>query len=268
VTPRVRLERTYRAPISRVFRALVDPAELVRWWGPPDVDTSAAEIDLRVGGACRWVMHPHGQRAVLHGRITELDPPRLLVMVHHWEGDDTETLVTMRLTDLGDRTRLELVHSRLPTTVDPDGFTRWWAAALDCLGHHLLARQYSGKDHAMPPTTATASLCRAYFDAWTNRRGPDALRPLLAEDFLFEAGPMRVQGREQFLAVAAWPAGATTEMVADAYDGDHGLQLYAATNAGITVKIAEHLTVRDGTIVATETITDRADFGAFLAAGE
>jgi hypothetical protein len=114
----------------------------------------------------------------------------------------------------------------------------------------------------------TRCLFRGRQQARTNRRGPDALRPLLAEDFLFEAGPMRVQGREQFLAVAAWPAGATTQMVADAYDGDHGLQLYAAANAGVTVKIAEHLTVRDGTIVATETITDRADFGAFLAAGQ
>jgi uncharacterized protein YndB with AHSA1/START domain len=144
VTPQVRLERAYRAPISRVFRALTDPAELVRWWGPPDARTSAAEIDLRVGGACRWVMHPHGQRAVLHGRIIELDPPRLLVMAHHWEGDDAETVVTLRLTDLGDRTRLELVHSRLPATLDPEEFTRWWTAALGCLEHHLMTSHHPG----------------------------------------------------------------------------------------------------------------------------
>lgn len=30
----VRLERTFRAEIDRVFRAFTDPAELVHWWGP------------------------------------------------------------------------------------------------------------------------------------------------------------------------------------------------------------------------------------------
>jgi uncharacterized protein YndB with AHSA1/START domain len=39
-----------------------------------------AEIDLRVGGECRWVMHPEGRIAVLYGRIVDLDPPQLLVM--------------------------------------------------------------------------------------------------------------------------------------------------------------------------------------------
>jgi uncharacterized protein YndB with AHSA1/START domain len=57
----VRLERTFAADIDRVFRAFTDPAELVHWWGPMNVPTSVAEIDLRVGGECRWVMHPGGR---------------------------------------------------------------------------------------------------------------------------------------------------------------------------------------------------------------
>ena len=97
MTARVRLERKFRAPLARVFGALVDPSQLVQWWGPPDVETSVAEIDLRVGGRCRWVMHPHGHAAVLHGRIVELDPPRLLVMTHRWDGEEAQTLVTIRL---------------------------------------------------------------------------------------------------------------------------------------------------------------------------
>ena len=94
MTARVDLERTFPAPAERVFRALVDPAQVVRWWGPPGVETSEAEIDLRIGGRCRWVMHPGGHRAVLHGRIVDLAPPTLLVMTHRWEGDTVETLVT------------------------------------------------------------------------------------------------------------------------------------------------------------------------------
>jgi uncharacterized protein YndB with AHSA1/START domain len=49
----VRLERIFEADIDRVFRAFTDPDELVHWWGPMNVRTSMAEIDLRVGGDCR-----------------------------------------------------------------------------------------------------------------------------------------------------------------------------------------------------------------------
>jgi len=258
---RVRLERTFHAPVARVFSALVDPSQLVRWWGPPDVETSVAEIDLRVGGLCRWVMHPGGHTAVLRGPIVELDPPLLLAMAHRWDGDEAETLVTIRLEPAGDGTHLELIHQRLPAGVDPGEFTAWWQRAFDSLSAHLEIRSTSMN------TSRTRDLCRAYFDAWTHRRGPDALGPLLAEDFVFEAGPMRVEGREQFLRMAAWPEGATTTLIVDAYEGDHGLQLYQATNGPVTVKIAEHLTVRDDTIVSTKTITDPAGFGAFMAGG-
>jgi uncharacterized protein YndB with AHSA1/START domain len=50
-TPAVRLQRRFDADIERVFRAFTEPAELVRWWGPMNVRTSAAEIDLRVGAS-------------------------------------------------------------------------------------------------------------------------------------------------------------------------------------------------------------------------
>jgi uncharacterized protein YndB with AHSA1/START domain len=133
VTERVEVHRIYAASVERVFSALTEPSELVRWWGPPDVETSEAEIDLRLDGRCRYVMHPNGHRAVLLARIVELDPPHLLAMTHQWEGDTTETLVTIRLTPVADGTRLDLVQTRLPADVDPDEFTRWWTASFDAL---------------------------------------------------------------------------------------------------------------------------------------
>jgi len=53
----VRLERTLRADIERVFRAFTEPAEVVLWWGPMNVRTSVAEIDLRVGGVDELAPH-------------------------------------------------------------------------------------------------------------------------------------------------------------------------------------------------------------------
>jgi uncharacterized protein YndB with AHSA1/START domain len=133
----VRLERVFDVEIDRVFRAFTVPAEVVRWWGPMNVRTSVAEIDLRVGGECRWVMHPEGQTAVLHGRIVDLDPPRLLIMTNRWDGQDQDSLVTLRLTSVPGGTHLELIHERLPASEDPRQYQQGWDAALASLTRYL-----------------------------------------------------------------------------------------------------------------------------------
>jgi uncharacterized protein YndB with AHSA1/START domain len=102
-----------------------------------DVRTSVAEIDRRVGGECRWVMHPEGQTATLYGRIVDLDPPRLLAMTNRWDGQAQDSLVTLRLTSVPTGTHLELIHQRLPAGADPLQYREGWDAALASLIRHL-----------------------------------------------------------------------------------------------------------------------------------
>jgi tetrahydrodipicolinate N-succinyltransferase len=83
--------------------------------------------------------------------------------------------------------------------------------------------------------------------------------------FVFDARPTRIEGRDALLAGGGWPEGATTKMVAEAYDGEHAFQLYAADHGDAGVRIAEHLTVRDGVVVASEVIADHPSFVAFVA---
>src|SRR3954467_3783913 len=113
-------------------------------------------------------------------------------------------------------------------------------------------------------TEDTARVARAYFDAWSNRRGPDALRPLLDERFVFDAGPVHIEGREAFLGAAEWPARARTTLVAEAYEGEHGFQLYDAVNGTARIRSIEHIVVRDGVIVAGEIVGDLAAFQVFM----
>ena len=40
------------APPEQVFRALTDPAQLIRWWGDDICKTSVWEMDARHGG--KW----------------------------------------------------------------------------------------------------------------------------------------------------------------------------------------------------------------------
>jgi hypothetical protein len=116
-------------------------------------------------------------------------------------------------------------------------------------------------------TEDTARIARAYFDTWSNRRGAEALRPLLAEDFVFDAGPIHMEGREAFLGASEWPARARTTLVAEAYDGEHAFQLYEAVNAMARIRSAEHLVVRGGVIASSEIVGDLAAFQVFMAAG-
>ncbi|MFF5184144.1 SRPBCC domain-containing protein [Streptomyces sp. NPDC000345] len=88
-----------------VFRALTEPPELARWWGPDGFTIPAVESDLRPGGAYRIDMQPpEGALFRLAGEFLDVDPPRLLRYTFRWEEpdpEDRETVVTLELRDLG-----------------------------------------------------------------------------------------------------------------------------------------------------------------------
>lgn len=118
----------------------------------------------------------------------------------------------------------------------------------------------------MASTQDTADIARGYFNAWTT--GDSAgVRKALAEDFVFESAMMTLTGRESVLNSQAWPKEAKTTMVADVYDGDQGFQMYDAVNGNNTVRIAEHLRVRDGQLVHSTIVVDAAAFMAFMGMG-
>jgi uncharacterized protein YndB with AHSA1/START domain len=83
------------APPEAVFRALTTPAELMTWWGSPEMYTHDAwEVYLRVGG--KWKSMGRGadhHTFSVEGEYLEIDPPRLLV--HTWRAsfDDLQTTV-------------------------------------------------------------------------------------------------------------------------------------------------------------------------------
>jgi len=104
------MKRVLRAPRSLVFRALTEPDELAKWWGPRGFTAPSVEVDLRVGGSYRIAMQPpEGDVFYLEGEFREVDPPTRLAYTFRWEDpdpDDRETVVTLSLRDLGDSTEL------------------------------------------------------------------------------------------------------------------------------------------------------------------
>lgn len=115
------IRRRFAAPRPLVFDSFVEPARLVRWFGPPGYSTPDAQVDLRVGGAFRLTLVADAMPDVplrLHGRYLEIDPPNRLVFHMHWEGpelDPIETHVTVELADADGETELVLTHVGFPS---------------------------------------------------------------------------------------------------------------------------------------------------------
>jgi ketosteroid isomerase-like protein len=110
----------------------------------------------------------------------------------------------------------------------------------------------------------TEDIARRYHEAWTSKDG-ETVAQLLAPDFEFAAGDMRISGRDAFLDAGAFPADASTTMVAEAYQGETAFQMYDSSRGGNTVRIVEQLTVRDDQITSAVLVTDMAAFGRFMA---
>ncbi|ATW46848.1 SRPBCC family protein [Streptomyces xantholiticus] len=112
---RLHLQRVLPAPRSVVFRALTEPQELAKWWGPDGFTIPNVESDLRPGGSYRIAMQPpEGDLFCLVGEFVEVDPPERLSYTFRWEDpdpEDRETVVTLSLRDIGG-TRAELVFSQ------------------------------------------------------------------------------------------------------------------------------------------------------------
>ena len=147
----VELERELAAPPERVFRALTDGNELVRWW-TGKIGLTKVESDLRPGGRYRWEFLHTGQPAVVHGEYRVVDPPRRLVMT--WfspQWPDMETVVTFELHPTAKGTLLKLRHTGLTAPGACDGHERGWLEAfallipwLATLGPFLAARRGGG----------------------------------------------------------------------------------------------------------------------------
>ena len=83
----IRVERTFDAPAQAVFYAHTQPAILMRWMlGPGDWSMPQCEIDLRVGGACRYLWrHPEKGDMGMSGEIIEIEPPARLVQTERFD---------------------------------------------------------------------------------------------------------------------------------------------------------------------------------------
>ena len=105
----IRMTRLFDAPRQLVFEAMTKPEHVKQWWGRlgDGYSVPVCEIDLRVGGAWRFVnRHPEGE-AVFYGEYREITPPSRLVFTEIFEPyPDSVSVVTIEFTTEGSKTRM------------------------------------------------------------------------------------------------------------------------------------------------------------------
>jgi uncharacterized protein YndB with AHSA1/START domain len=109
------LRRLLPVPRERVFAAWLDPDSLARWMCPGQSTRATVEVDARVGGKFRIVMH-HGDESQVHrGEYLAIEAPSLLSFTWISEATDHQpTVVTVELRETDGGTELTLTHRRLP----------------------------------------------------------------------------------------------------------------------------------------------------------
>jgi uncharacterized protein YndB with AHSA1/START domain len=122
-------EITIKAPAERIFEALTNSSQRMKWWGAEGrFQATHMESDLRPGG--KWLMSGiglGGKPFRVEGEYREIERPRLLVFtwLPDWQSDAIESLVRFDLEEHDGVTRVRLTHSGLGSEASRDSHRGW-----------------------------------------------------------------------------------------------------------------------------------------------
>lgn len=124
------VERTYNAPIEKVWKAITNRDQMKEWYF--DLKEFKAEKGFKYsfsgGDEHKQYMH--------HCEIVEVDPPNELSHSWTYESNPGYSVVTWELFDESGQTRVKLTHDGLPSFSNGDAnfevqsFTKGWNSIL------------------------------------------------------------------------------------------------------------------------------------------
>jgi uncharacterized protein YndB with AHSA1/START domain len=116
------ITREFDAPREVVFKAMTDPDLIPRWWGPRGYTTTVDKMDVRPGGAWRFVTRePDGSESGFRGEYREIVSNERIVQTFEWEPMAGHISVeTAEFTDHDGRTLLTN-RTRFSSKEDRDG---------------------------------------------------------------------------------------------------------------------------------------------------
>ncbi len=112
------IERTFNAPIARVWKALTDVEEMRQWY------FDLKEFTPEVGFEFEFVVEHEGMKYHHLCKVTEVIPQKKIAYTWRYKGEPGDSLVTFELSADGNKTKLRLTHEGLETFPKTPAYAR------------------------------------------------------------------------------------------------------------------------------------------------
>jgi uncharacterized protein YndB with AHSA1/START domain len=112
------IERTFNAPVARVWKALTDVDQMREWY------FDLKEFKPEVGFEFEFVVEHEGNTYHHLCRVTEVAPQKKIAYTWRYKGEPGNSLVTIELSPDGARTRLKLTHTGIETFPKTPAYAR------------------------------------------------------------------------------------------------------------------------------------------------
>lgn len=136
------MHRVLDLPLNKVWKALTEPEEFKKWWGPKGFTSPSSKMEARVGGKYLNCMQgPDGRKYWSAGTVKELIPERKLVVTDSFSDEKgniksaaeydmpgnwpKELLITFELEEADGATKLVLTHEGIPEEMYDDCKQGW-----------------------------------------------------------------------------------------------------------------------------------------------
>jgi uncharacterized protein YndB with AHSA1/START domain len=138
----IEMTRLFDAPRELVFEAFTNPEHVPHWFGPRGWSVPVCEIDLRPGGAWRYVLRgPNDEEMGMSGVYQEIAPPERVITTESFDDYPGESLNTLALTEKGGKTRYTVTvlypNKETRDAVLATGMSEGAAETLERLAEHL-----------------------------------------------------------------------------------------------------------------------------------
>ena len=137
-------ERTFNAPVAKVWKALTDVEEMRQWY------FNLKQFKAEVGFEFDFVVEHEGTTYHHLCKVTEVIPQKKLAYTWRYRGEPGDSLVTFELFADGNKTKLRLTHEGLETfpktpTYARKKFEAGWTAIIGSELKQFLEGKQKGK---------------------------------------------------------------------------------------------------------------------------
>ena len=112
------VERTFDAPVARVWQALTDVEQMREWY------FDLKDFKPQVGFEFEFVVEHEGNSYHHLCKVTEVIPENKIAYTWRYKGESGDSLVIIQLSPEGEKTRLKLTHSGIETFPKTQAYAR------------------------------------------------------------------------------------------------------------------------------------------------